>query len=153
MFLKSLTLGVPNYTTVGVPACSQVVAEILRDIPKPENFDWVAEMDAHNTEEQDNGQIDPCLPSQSVELPQGQGSSRQKFEQWSFQSDLLYKESRSLSRRLSAEPATRTLQTPSLVTAPNPRRWAIAIWGLSGNVCSGTGINQHVVLCGWSEGL
>ena len=38
-------------------------------------------------EEQDNGQVDPCLPSQSVELPLGQGSSRQKFKLWSFQSE------------------------------------------------------------------
>ena len=87
MFLKSLTLGVPNYTTVGVPACSQVVAEILKNIPKPENFDWVAEMDAHNTKKQDYGHMGPCLPSPSVELPQGQGSSRQKFGPWSSQSE------------------------------------------------------------------
>ena len=80
-------LSSPTQEDPGVPAHSQGVAEIPRDIPKPENFDWVAEMDAHNTEEQDNGQMDPCLPSQSVELPQGQGSSRQKFEPWSFQSE------------------------------------------------------------------
>ena len=43
-------------------------------------------MDAY-MEGQDGGQEDPCLPSQSVEPPLGQGSSRQKFEQWSFQSE------------------------------------------------------------------
>ena len=80
-------LSSPTQEDPGVPAHSQVVAEILRDIPKPENFNWVAKMDAHNTEEQDNGLMDPCLPSPSVELPQGQGSSRQKFEPWSFQSE------------------------------------------------------------------
>ena len=80
-------LSSPTQEDPGAPAHSQVVVEILKDIPKPENFDWVAEMDAHNTEEQDNGQMDPCLPSQSVELPQGQGSSRQKFKPWSFQSE------------------------------------------------------------------
>ena len=39
-------------------------------------------------EEQEVGQEDPCLPSQSAEpIPLGQGCSRQKFEQWSFQSE------------------------------------------------------------------
>ena len=38
-------------------------------------------------EGQDEGQEDPSLSSQSVEPPLGQGSSRQKFEQWSFQSE------------------------------------------------------------------
>ena len=35
-------------------------------------------------EGQDVIQEDPSLSSQSVELPPGQGSSRQNLEQWSF---------------------------------------------------------------------
>ena len=80
-------LSSPTQEDPGVPARSQVVAKILKDISKPENLDWVAKMDAHNTEEQDNRLMDPCLPSPSVELPQGQGSSRQKFKPWSYQSE------------------------------------------------------------------
>ena len=38
-------------------------------------------------EGQDDRQEDPSLSSQSVEPPLGQGSLRQKFEQWSFQSE------------------------------------------------------------------
>ena len=65
-----------------------MVVEILKDIPKPEGLDWVAVMDAQDTEEQDDRHMeDPCLPSQLVEPPLGQGSSRQKFEQWSNQSE------------------------------------------------------------------
>ena len=41
----------PTQKDPGVPACSQVVAEILKDIPKPEGLDWVAVMDAQDTEE------------------------------------------------------------------------------------------------------
>ena len=60
----------PTQEDPGAPACSQVVAEILKDIPKPEGLDWVAVMDAQDTEEQDDGHMeDPCLPSQSVEPP------------------------------------------------------------------------------------
>ena len=72
-------LSTPTQEDPGVPAQSLEVEEI----PKPEGFCWVSKMDAY-TEEQDNGQVDPCLPSQSVELALGQGSSRQKFEPWSF---------------------------------------------------------------------
>ena len=32
-------LSSPTQEDPGAPACSQVVAEILKDIPKPENFD------------------------------------------------------------------------------------------------------------------
>ena len=73
----------------GVPARSPEVEEAL----KPVHIEcWASEseqktpMDA-GMEGQDVRQEDPCLPSQSVEPPLGQGSSRQKFEQWSFQSE------------------------------------------------------------------
>ena len=117
-----------------------MVAEILRDIPKPGNFDWVAEMDAYNTkiesehnapldhiledqEQEVRLQQDPCLPSPSDEpIPLGQGCSRQDLSHGRYSLSPMTRELRSMSRRFSAEPATRTLLMPSLVTAPNPRR-------------------------------
>ena len=53
-------LSTPTQDDPGVSALSPEVEEILRDIPKPEGFDWVAKMDAY-TEERDNGQVDPFL--------------------------------------------------------------------------------------------
>ena len=53
-------LSSPTQEDPGVPACSQVVAEILKNIPKPENLNWAAKMDAYNTEEQrTNGPLSP----------------------------------------------------------------------------------------------
>ena len=81
-------LNSPTREDPGVPACFPEVEEAIKQVPIE---DWVYEsekgsMDAH-MEGQDNRQEDLSLSSQSVEPPLGQGSSRQKFEQWSFQSE------------------------------------------------------------------
>ena len=110
-------LGTPTQEDPGVPAHSLEVEEAL----KPEGFCWVSEMDAY-TEGQDGRQEDPCLPSQSVEPPLGQGSSRQKFEQWSFQSEPTEQRVQEFVQEAHAEPAPRTLRSLSLVKAPNPMR-------------------------------
>ena len=76
-------LSTPTQEDPGVPAHSPEVEEAL----KPLNIEcWASKMDAY-MEGHDLGQNDPCFPSQSVEPPLGEGSSRQKFEQWSFQSE------------------------------------------------------------------
>ena len=70
------------------------MAECLKGIPKPDDFDWVVKMNTNDRrnacqeeQEQDVGlQQDPRLPSPSAEpIPLGQGCSRQKFEPWSCQ--------------------------------------------------------------------
>ena len=75
----------PSQEDPGVPAHSQVVAECLKGIPKPDDFDWVVKMNAHDKhnacqEEQEQDvrlQQDPCLPSLSAEpIPLCQGCSR-----------------------------------------------------------------------------
>ena len=71
-----------------VPAHSPEVEEALKLVPIE---DWVSESEKGSMdtrmEGQDVRQEDPSLSSQSVELPPGQGSSSQKFKQWSFQSE------------------------------------------------------------------
>ena len=75
-------LNAPTQEDPGVPAHSPEVEEALKLV----FIDYWAsesEKDSIDTrmEGQDDGQEDPSLSSQSVELPLGQGSSRQKFKQ------------------------------------------------------------------------
>ena len=81
-------VNVPTQEDPGVPPHAPEVEEALQ----PTNIsDWSSEVDQNvpldtGLEEQDVGQVDPCLPFQSAEpIPLGQGYARQKFEQWSFQ--------------------------------------------------------------------
>ena len=82
----------PTQEDPGVPARSPRTEEALQPVP----LDWVTESERNapldpilEDQEQEVGlQQDPCLPSLSDEpIPLGQGCSRQKFEQWSFQSE------------------------------------------------------------------
>ena len=81
-------VNVPTQEDPEVPAHSPRMEEALQ----PTNIgDWSSKCEQNapldaGMEEQEVGQEDPCLPSQSAEpIPLGQGCSRWKFEQWSFQ--------------------------------------------------------------------
>ena len=69
------------------------------------------------------GLEDPILSPPSVEeIPLGQEDSRQEVEQDPTGLSLVIRISVSMLRRSGREPASWTPRTPSLVTAPNPRR-------------------------------
>ena len=107
-------------------------------------------MDAY-MEGQDGGQEDPCLPSQSVEPPLGQGSSRQKFEQWSFQSEPTEQRVQDFVQEAHRRASHQDTSDAISGHSSKPKEVAIVDWGLSENACSGTGINQSVDLCGQSK--
>ena len=80
-------LNVPTQEDPGVPAQSPEVEEALQPVAiecwaseSEQNFAMDPGMEGQELE-------DPSLSSQSAEPPLGQGSSRQKFKQWSFQSE------------------------------------------------------------------
>ena len=81
-------VNVPTQEDPEVPARSPRTEEALQPV---HIGDWSSECEQNapldaGLEEQDVGQEDPCLPSQSAEpIPLGQGCSRQKFEPWSLQ--------------------------------------------------------------------
>ena len=56
-------------------------------------------------------------------------------------------ELRDMSRKISIVFATRTPWTPYLVIAPDPRRRAMAVWGLSENACSMTVLSKSAFFC------
>ena len=78
----------PTQEDPRVPAHSPEVEEALKPVPI-ECWKSESEKDSMDTcmEGQNNGKEDLSLSSQSIEHPLGQGSSRQKFKQWSFQSE------------------------------------------------------------------